>query len=231
MKPNNYKHRLQPHTIFYDALRNAQREEDTRFNPAIAMYKGTVIDNEDPENRGRIKVRVAFFDDHPTTPEQDLQWFVPVSVGNVFYLPAVGDMVWVSYEDIKHRIGPVWYGHFMKTQEWPLTSDKQILIKTKDDSDGGNAILLDGEKGSANITADQIFVGNAGENLRDYIDSELDEIKSMLGSIKTQYNSHMHSNGNLGAPTGTPIIPLIDGWSTRISSLKSKVKKFLTGES
>lgn len=83
------------------------------FNVYYSRYRGEIVDNEDPDFRGRLKVKVpqVFGDEIPE------YWSLPVGMfsGNnigLFAIPAIGDSVWVSFENGDPRY-PLWeYGWF-----------------------------------------------------------------------------------------------------------------------
>lgn len=87
------------------------------FNVYYSRYRGEIVDNEDPEFRGRLKIKVpqVFGDDVPE------YWALPVGMfsGNkigLFAIPAVGDSVWISFENGDPRY-PIWeYGWFKKDE-------------------------------------------------------------------------------------------------------------------
>jgi hypothetical protein len=37
---------------------------------------------------------------------------------------------------------------------------------------------------------------------------KLNNLESKVNSIMSSYNSHIHSNGNMGSPTGAPLVPI-----------------------
>ena len=53
------------------------REKLERSNTEISHYLGVVVDNKDPEFRGRAKIRVfGLFDQKPTLPGSPADYFV-----------------------------------------------------------------------------------------------------------------------------------------------------------
>ena len=80
-------------------------------------YRGIVIDNVDPESRGRIMVQVA--DVSQLVPSTWAEACVPIAGGEtpagVYVVPAVGANVWVEFEqgDIRY---PIWTGCFWGAQ-------------------------------------------------------------------------------------------------------------------
>ena len=81
-------------------------------------YRGFVVDNRDPEKRGRLKLKV------PTVlGDQDTGWALPClpfggfTNQGLFMIPEVDAQVWVEFEEgnLDH---PIWVGVF-----WQQTSD------------------------------------------------------------------------------------------------------------
>jgi uncharacterized protein involved in type VI secretion and phage assembly len=76
-------------------------------------YRGVVIDNIDPENRGRIMAEVA--DVTQLVPSTWAEACVPIAGGavpaGVYVVPPIGANVWIEYEqgDIRY---PIWSGCF-----------------------------------------------------------------------------------------------------------------------
>jgi hypothetical protein len=88
--------------------------KERRLFPAI--YRGTVVDNVDPEERGRVKVKVP-----SVLGEETDSWAMPAepyggpNVG-FFAIPPIGAEVWVQFEGGIHTL-PVWTGCFWTTKE------------------------------------------------------------------------------------------------------------------
>lgn len=74
------------------------------------LYRGIVVDNRDPERRGRVVVRVPSINGNG-----DLDWAMPCfAVGATPTVPALGAALWISFEhgDVDH---PVWLGTWRVT--------------------------------------------------------------------------------------------------------------------
>ncbi len=86
----------------------------------FGKYRGVVVDNDDPDRRGRLKLKV------PAVLGQLELWAMPCvpfagdEVG-LFSLPNSGDGVWVEFEagDPSH---PIWTGCFWAKDELPEVS-------------------------------------------------------------------------------------------------------------
>jgi len=106
-------------------------------------YRGTVIDNVDAQNQGRLMVQVpALSNVVPST------WALPCLpfagiVSGFFVLPALQSAVWVEFEggDIRK---PIWTGSFWAANEIPALAlagppaVQQLVIQTTE----GNTLLV-----------------------------------------------------------------------------------------
>jgi uncharacterized protein involved in type VI secretion and phage assembly len=123
----------------------------------FGKYRGTVSDNEDPTNRGRIKVKV------PAVLGDLEVWAMPCvpyagdSIG--FYsLPPEGSGVWVEFEagDPSYAI---WTGCFWADDELPDDSGPSVKIWKTD----SHTVKLDDD-------ADEILIQNSSESKTTYSD-------------------------------------------------------------
>jgi uncharacterized protein involved in type VI secretion and phage assembly len=128
-------------------------------HPYALFQTGVVTDNEDPENLGRVKVRLSWHGSDEETaflrmmsPDagQDRGWFV---------LPEVGDEVLVAYER-GNPDAPVVLGHLYNgTDNPPLGSseclDGREVVKKVFRTRMGNEILFDETSGEESITVTQ----------------------------------------------------------------------------
>jgi uncharacterized protein involved in type VI secretion and phage assembly len=154
----------------------------------FGKYRGTVTDNKDPDNRGRLKVHV------PSVLQAVESWAMPCVpyAGNKvgFYsLPEVGTGVWVEFEAGDASM-PIWTGFFWGDNELPdpggapikIWKTNKVTIRIDDDNDelkmevtSGSKITIAGdiqsESGNAKHT-----VGGSG-------------IVSELGSGKVEVTS------------------------------------------
>jgi uncharacterized protein involved in type VI secretion and phage assembly len=98
-------------------------------------YRGFVVDNDDPEKRGRVKVRVP-----SVLGEAVSGWALPcmpfggLTDQGLFLPPEVGAQLWIEFEegDVSH---PIWVGTFWQTEndtptEAALNPPTTRLIKT-----------------------------------------------------------------------------------------------------
>ena len=75
-------------------------------------FRGEVIDIEDPEARGRIRVKCPNVLQGTT-----LNWAQPCIPPSYFSMPRVGDLVWIEFEQ-GFVDEPIWTGCFYTTAQW-----------------------------------------------------------------------------------------------------------------
>lgn len=100
-----------------------------------SIYRAIVMDNEDPQLWGRIRVKCP-----KVLGEYLSAWCMPcVSLlgddSGIFRIPKVGDLVWIMFEegDLKK---PVYIGGCTRPARTPLAvyNDNDLVIKTKNGS-------------------------------------------------------------------------------------------------
>lgn len=148
-------------------------------------YRGFVVDNADPENRGRLKVRVpSVFGDEVVTG-----WAMPCAPyggaadQGFFFVPEVDAGVWVEFE-MGSLDYPVWVGTYWAkpggTTEVPKPADAQSpptrkIVRTlkghgieMEDKDGEEVFVItynDGDKTNViTMNKDGLTVTDANEN-------------------------------------------------------------------
>jgi len=117
-------------------------------------YRGFVVDNQDPETRGRLRVRVPAL-----LADQTTGWALPclpfggLADQGLFMVPELDAQVWVEFEAGDLSM-PIWTGTFWQQssdtpEEAAITPPTTRLLKTPsghllqfDDSDGEERILL-----------------------------------------------------------------------------------------
>lgn len=161
-----------------------------------SIYKGFVSDNEDPDGRGRIKVKVpsVYGENVPNEWALPKGQFTGEGIG-FFAVPNVDDPVWVMFEEGDPRF-PVWeYGWRMKDQKlgegkpskkiFQTTGGHRIEIDDENDHvkvvrKNGKSIVLKGEKAHIGGNEDQSAA------LGDTTESKLEEILDLLEDISNQ---------------------------------------------
>jgi uncharacterized protein involved in type VI secretion and phage assembly len=122
-----------------------------RSQRTYGKYRGFVVDNADPELRGRVKLQVpALLGDQAT------DWALPcLPCGGLadqgwFWVPEVGAQVWVEFEggDLAH---PIWTGTF-----WQAAGDPPAQVTAQPQSHvfktaGGHWLTFEDASGSEQI--------------------------------------------------------------------------------
>lgn len=210
-------------------LRLIERNEGKHWG----KYRGLVVDRDDPEQLGRLKIRVpSLLGDAVTGWAWPASPYAGANVG-IFFIPQVGDLVWVEFAegDLEH---PLWTGCAWAkpggTTEVPQEAQEnypdQAVIKTK----SGHVIILSDASGSELITirakngceitldpnANKVTVQAAEIELRGASGSTEElATKTFVTQI---FDTHTHPTGV--GPSGKP---LLDS-STNPRSLTAVVK-------
>ena len=137
------------------------------------VYKGVVVDSEDPQRLGRVRLSLPVFDEQPWALVATL------AAGNghgSWFVPCPGDEVLVAFEagdpDEPYVIGSLWSG----SQPPPETDPARAVIHTRhgamtvfDDGSGGTQIELQSgtairvTPGAVTVTAPGTVTLQAGE--------------------------------------------------------------------
>jgi len=144
-------------------------------NRYYGKYRGTVADNQDPENIGRIKALVPRL-----LEDQQTGWALPcvpyggASEQGFFAVPEPGAAVWIEFEGGDLAF-PIWTGTWWGSGEVPeaATPDQKVL-KTRaghtiilDDADGAETIeIADASGNSVKLDSDGITVTNGSMSIK-----------------------------------------------------------------
>ena len=104
---------------------NEELEESGKY---YGIYKGVVANNKDPENLGRLQLKVPQICGEETYE----YWAFPKGIfaGNgigAFWIPNDKDMVWVSFENGDPRY-PIWEYGWWKTGDVPDGATPEIKV-------------------------------------------------------------------------------------------------------
>ncbi len=112
------------------------------------VHAGVVKDVSDPDELGRIQVAVpAVFDgDGPDAAA----WARPCFPWGHFFVPEVGDHVWVAFEG-GDPTAPVWLGAWYASGATPADAAVSPPVKRLVVSASGHEILLDDTSGSERV--------------------------------------------------------------------------------
>ena len=112
------------------------------------LYRGTVTANDDPTSRGRVQVNVpAVFD--LATPDGAV-WAMPCFPWGHFFVPQVGDRVWVAFE-AGDPSAPVWLGAWYARGSTPSDAQVSPPLRRLIRSSSGHEVLLDDTQGAEKV--------------------------------------------------------------------------------
>lgn len=211
-------------------------------------YRGTVVDNRDPTNRGRIQALVP-----EVLGEIPSGWAEPCSpyagpLAGLFAVPPVGAGVWIEFE-AGDPSRPIWVGGWWGMAEVPmkpmgvpsqpttkiLRSDLGLLVALDDtaqtisvsDAQGLNQVevgVLTGTvtiKGAVRVVTESPLI-QQGSGSAAHPAVFGDELLAYLGQLATAFNGHMHPGQ--ASPTGpvspAPPAPFLPSPSPNLLSLK-----------
>ena len=216
-------------------------------NRYFGKYRGTVTDNNDPTQRGRIKVKV------PAVLGDLESWAMPCLpyAGNImgsYAMPENGSGVWVEFEAGDPSY-PVWTGGFWADNELPqneqgttaspdlkifrskeglmITFDDSGKVITLSDRNGNNILTIDAQQGKIRINGNIKVVVEAPKiELVENSAHPLvfgDDLLQFLTTLVTSFNAHLHP-GELAAGaipvTPAPPVPPLTPPSPSILSVK-----------
>lgn len=171
---------------------------------------GEVVENKDPENLGRCKIKV--FGKFDLLPTNDIPWAFPSNrmMPGQHAVPNIGDVVAVRFDNGNIYMPEYHYqidqNEDLKNEVLDASSEPHKVVSLIYDKDKNLKIFWEPSKGLIIETDGPILLGeNASEKL-------------VLGDAFMQlFNNHSHI-GNLGAPTSPPN-PLIMSEAQHLSKL------------
>ena len=102
------------------------------------LYRGVVLENKDPKNLGRCKVRVPSIHGGEVPPEY-LPWARGISNITIgpkkgsASVPDIGDIVWILFES-GDKDSPVYIGGTHSLKDIPIDLNKVVLYQEEEDS-------------------------------------------------------------------------------------------------
>jgi hypothetical protein len=159
------------------------------FNLYISHYRGSVVDNKDPDHLGRLKINV------PQIHGASIPNYWCPSIGipggsNVamWLLPKIGDTIWVTFEQ-GNPAYPIWhYGPMVQMVTPAARKDNNYVFQ----SSKGQRIELDDDKEMITITnkagfivqlgKDGINIGKGNETLGKALDDLISQINQIVVS-------------------------------------------------
>jgi uncharacterized protein involved in type VI secretion and phage assembly len=216
--------------MLYDEPRQGPDDMEATCSRFYGKYRGLVEDNKDPQNLGRIKVKVP-----EVLGDVVSGWAWPCapfvgSQAGFFAIPAKGSGVWIEFE-AGDTSRPIWVGGWWGQQDVPLKpaggkarpgtkllrSDKGLTVALDDDAqkitvaDGKarNQIVIDVNSGTVTLKgATQVVFESPlikeGSQQAAHAAVFGDQLLSYLGQIVTTFNSHLHA-GQVAGPY--PVAP------------------------
>jgi uncharacterized protein involved in type VI secretion and phage assembly len=212
-------------------------------------YRGLVSDNQDPQNRGRIRARVP-----EILHDVETGWALPAlpySGDNqgVWTIPAKNAGVWIEFEagDVSR---PIWSGCWWGDDERPKTeggtqatpaikvvrTEQGLMVSMDDDGqtisvsddDGSNILKIEVQPGKITIKgASKAIVEAPHIELVENSSHPVvfgDDLLQFLNQLVTSINTHMHPGQlAIGVLPVTPMIPAPPATPPTPSLLSTKV--------
>lgn len=124
----------------------------------FGKHKAIVFDINDPEKRGRIKVKCPSVIGDATSA-----WCEALVIGNDLHIPKVGDGVWVEFEqgDIN---SPIYVGSWWGKNQTPTT---ELSGRTRMIEFNGNKIILDTVITLISQDGTKVRIGNGNISIND----------------------------------------------------------------
>lgn len=182
-----------------------------------SLYRGVVLDNQDPENRDRLFIYIPKVDARLWARSKGtvggFQW------GYKIHTPHIGDIVWVEFEN-GNLTSPIWEYYTWTMGQKPEDLEGQDTIGMV--TPGGHKIILQDQDGllkinlkeglELEIDSDHIKLKfgdttlendgsvlqlNGGDNkglinIQDLTD-KLNNLVKEVNSLRSSYNSHTHA--------------------------------------
>lgn len=183
------------------------------FNKYYSLYEGVVYDNADPENQGRIVLKVPSIYGNTALEKwaRPRGMFIGKQKG-LFAIPAIGDSVWVSFLNGDPRF-PVW--------EYGWTEDSPNAVTELGQTNGVVLVVEDGKR--IVIKEDGIFISDGtdtepavlGNTAVELLKELIDDIGN-LSAIQT-------NTGITSTINSSPLwAALVSKWNTKLEELKAK---------
>jgi len=149
-------------------LREAVRQDglENALDRYYSVYRGTVVDNEDPEFRGRLKVSCVDAYGSEYLDDWALPMGIPSGGTTLWQIPSVGNTVWIQFEYGDVRF-PVWSWGWFKDGSAPQSAkvDGNKIAATIWQSASGHRIVMDDKNGIVsirNVSGDEIEMSKTG---------------------------------------------------------------------
>lgn len=164
------------------------------------LYRGIVLDNKDPMNLGRCRIKVPSIHGNRDVPVNFYPWSRGISVLPVnsnsgsSYVPEIGDIVWVLFEG-GDKDSPVYFGGTRGTVDEPAPIDEIILYQEDDNKLSYNK---NKKEFNINIGNNSITLNSEGVFIQaDTIDLSSNDI-NLTGSVNV--NGDIRFNRSVSCP-------------------------------
>lgn len=126
---------------------------DNSSSPTFfGVVSGVVVENQDPDNLGRVKVKIPRFSDSEMSHWARVTTFMGGNERGGFFLPEVGDEVLIAFEcgdlNMPYVIGSLWNGKEVPPETNSDGKNNIRCIKSR----SGHLISLDDTEGAEVIT-------------------------------------------------------------------------------
>lgn len=221
-----------------------------RFGLYYSTYIGFVVDNEDPEGYGRLKLRIPIVTGTKTFNYWAWQKgnFSGVGYGSQC-IPKIGDMVMVEFEMGNAR-KPIWtYGHFGKNKDTNVKEKPEALSEVTNywfKTPSGHLVEFDDKEGSPEIrithkdglkqiikTAD-IFHGNdyankqpipLGNNNKDILTQIVNQLSAIATVLQTIGTADSVAASAVGLTYPSAMQGLASSLNTQITNINSLINQ------
>jgi uncharacterized protein involved in type VI secretion and phage assembly len=199
----------------YDSLNSMN---DRMLALVNGVYVGIVTDNKDPQNLGRLKVKIPVIDNETSTDWARLAVPMAGKDRGTLFIPEVGDEVLVAFQmgDIRQ---PIIIGSLWNDKQKPPQGkdDKNNIRKIR--SRSGHEIIFDDSEGKEKLTLQT----KKGHKLE--IADQNDTIKLTDKNAQTSITITGGSGGAIEIKSGSNKITLNNKGDVVIESMKSvKIK-------
>lgn len=218
-----------------------------KFGRYYSSYRGFVVNREDPQNYGRVKLNIPDI----TGANSYDYWAWPK--GNysgkgygMQIIPNKGDMVWVEFEFGDPR-RPIWsFGHFAKDEKpeelkdydnfWFKTPKGQLV--ELDDTNGiiritdSSGKILELNQDTISLIFDKISLGQKEKSNEPAVKGDknadiLKDITQALSDVCLAIQTYASSQAGVAAtPPFTPLVAALTALNTQIATTQAKLPGF-----
>jgi hypothetical protein len=196
------------------------------FNKYYGVYRGFVVDNNDPDNLGRVTLKV------PTIWGLKSYDYWAWSRGQYAYvIPEVGDMVWVSFENGNSKY-PIWeYAHWNNERKIPEVAKtiKQKVFQVPNgmrivfDEESNFIQVFHSDKRVFEINEEGISLGSTkaskfhallGEETEECMEKLREDLSGLIKALNTYSTAQVTATASSGI-----LAPLSAGYTSLITEL------------